>query len=92
MIRSFIHEGLEGFFPTGSKAGILAAHATKIGRLLEQLDQAGSPPDMNLPGWRLHELKGSMTGHCSVTVNGNWRITFRFVDGDAEVVDYLDHH
>ncbi len=92
MIRSFVHKGLEGFFLTGSKAGIQAAHAAKIGRLLAQLDQAGSPRDMNLPGWRLHELKGHMAGHWSVTVNGNWRITFRFVDGDAEVVDYLDYH
>ena len=47
---------------------------------------------MNLPGWRLHELKGDRAGHWSVTVNGNWRVTFRFVDGDAEVVDYLDYH
>ena len=92
MIRSFIHKGLENFFLTGSKAGIQASHAAKIGRLLAQLDQAGSPRDMNPPGWRLHELKGTMAGYWSVTVNGNRRITFRFVDGDAEVVDYLDYH
>ncbi len=92
MIRSFIHKGLETFFLTGSKAGIQASHAAKIGRLLAQLDQATAPRDMNLPGWRLHALKGDMAGHWSVTVNGNWRITFRFFDGDAEIVDYLDYH
>ncbi len=87
MIRSFIHKGLEGFFRTGSKAGVQAAHARKAARLLAKLDQAEAPRDMNLPGWRLHELKGDLAEHWSVTVNGNWRITFRFVDGDAEVVD-----
>ena len=92
MIRTFAHKGLEGFFRTGSKAGIQASHAAKLARLLAQLEQAEAPSDMNLPGWRLHELKGDMAGHWSVTVNGNWRVTFRFVDGDAEVVDYLDYH
>lgn len=92
MIRSFVHKGLESYFRTGSKAGIVAAHSSKLGRLLAQLDQAEKPSDMNVPGWRLHELKGVRAGEWSVTVNGNWRITFRFIDSDVELVDYLDYH
>jgi proteic killer suppression protein len=92
VIRSFAHKGLETFFRTGSKAGIQPAHAAKLRRQLAQLEQAESPQDMNLPGWRLHPLTGGLAGHWSVWVNGNWRLTFRFDDGDAELVDYLDYH
>ncbi len=92
MIRSFIHKGIEAFFATGSRAGIQPVHAPKLRRLLAQLEHATAPSDMNLPGWHLHPLKGELAGHWSVRVNGNWRITFRFVDGDAELVDYLDYH
>lgn len=79
-------------FLNGLKDGIQASHAARIGRLLAKLDQAASPQDMNVPGWRLRALKGMRAGHWLVTVNGNWRTIFRFVDGDAEVVDYLDDH
>jgi proteic killer suppression protein len=92
MIRSFTHKGLEAFFRTGSKAGIQPAHAAKLGRQLAQLEQAQSAQDMNVPGWRLHPLAGNLAGHWSVWVNGNWRLTFRFKDGDAELVDYRDDH
>ena len=92
MIRSFKHKGLEQFFISGSKRGIQSDHADKIARILDRLDASISPIDMNLPGYRLHELKGKEAGIWSVTVNGNWRITFQFEGQDAIVVDYIDYH
>lgn len=92
MISSFKHRGLEAFFLKGSKAGIQAAHAPKLGALLLRLNVASKPQDMNLPGWGLHPLKGDLRGHWSVWVSGNWRMTFRFVGVDAELVDYQDYH
>lgn len=92
MIKSFEHKGLQAFFETESKAGIQPAHAPKLKRQLARLNVAAGPDDMNLPGWRLHPLKGGLAGHFAVTVNGNWRLTFRFEDGDAVLVDYQDYH
>ena len=92
MIRSFRHKGLELFFITGSKKGIKPEHAEKIARVLDRLDASISPSDMNLPGYRLHELKGQEAGTWSVTINANWRITFQFEGQDAVVVDYRDYH
>lgn len=92
MIRTFNHKGLEAFFSTGTKAGIQPAHAAKLRRQLAQLDQAQAAQDMNLPGWRLHLLSGDLAGHWSVWVNGNWRLTFTFDDGDVVLVDYQDYH
>lgn len=92
MIKSFAHKGVEGFFLTGSKAGIQPAHAGKLGRQLAHLNHSGSARDMNVPGWRLHELSGNLAGHWAVWVNGNWRLTFRFEDGDVILVDYQDYH
>ena len=92
MIKSFQHKGLEAFFETGSKAGIQPHHAPRLARQLARLDVAKAPDDMNVPGWRLHALSGSLAGHFSITVNGNWRLTFMFEDGDAVLVDYQDYH
>ena len=93
MIKTFSHKGLEAFFRTGSKAGIRPDHAGKLRILLTQLDVALGPEDMAAPAWRLHPLKGDLAGHWSVTVNGNWRLTFRFLDdGNVELVDYQDYH
>lgn len=92
MIKSFRHKGLQAFFDRGTKAGIQAAHAPKLARQLARLDTAQRPVDMNLPGWRFHALVGDLAGHYSVTVNGNWRMTFTFDGEDAELVDYLDYH
>ena len=92
MILSFMHKGLEAFFLKGSKAGIQAAHAPKLGAMLRRLNAASKPQDMNLPGWRLHPLKGDLRGCWSVWVSGNWRLTFRFIGVDAELVDYQDYH
>jgi toxin HigB-1 len=92
MIRSFRHKGLEVFFVSGSKKGILPEHAEKIARILGRLDAGISPTDMNLPGYRLHEFKGQDAGIWSVTVNANWRITFEFESQNAFSVDYRDYH
>ena len=92
MIKSFAHKGLEAFFQTGSKKGIQAPHAGKLRLQLAALNQARAAKDLNAPGWRLHELKGDLRGYHSITVNGNWRVIFRFVDVDVELVDYLDYH
>jgi toxin HigB-1 len=92
MIKSFAHKGLENFFLTGSKAGIQPQHAKRLRLILAQLQQARTIADMNIPTLRLHELKGDRSGVWSVTVQANWRITFRFIDGDAEIVNYEDYH
>ena len=92
MIKSFAHKGLERFFLTGSKAGIQPAHAAKLARQLAVLNVATDVKEMDLPGWRLHRLTGRHSGHWSIWVNGNWRLTFKFVGENAEVLDYQDYH
>jgi proteic killer suppression protein len=92
MIRNFKHKGLAKFFATGSTAGIQAAHAKRLRLILGRLNAASLVKDMDLPGLRLHELTGNRNGTWSVTVSGNWRVTFRFEGGDAEVVNYEDFH
>lgn len=92
MIKSFKHKGLEKFYATDSKAGIIPAHADKLRDQLSTLNLATSPFDMDNRGWMLHQLRGNLKDHWSIRVNANWRLTFRFADGDAEVVDYQDYH
>ncbi|MEY2343220.1 type II toxin-antitoxin system RelE/ParE family toxin [Acidithiobacillus sp. IBUN Pt1247-S3] len=92
VIKTFRHKGLEGFFRTGSKAGIQPSHANKLRILLTALDAAEAPEHLSAPGWRLHGLTGNFEGFWSVTVNGNWRLIFRFDDTHVTQVDYLDYH
>ena len=92
MIKSFAHKGLEKYFLAGNAAGIQAIHAKKLRLILAQLDKAKTIDDMDIPTLHLHELRGSRKGFWSVTVQANWRVTFRLVDGDAEVVNYEDYH
>ncbi len=92
LIKSFIHKGLERFYRTGRKAGIQAKHAKRLRLILSNLDQAESPEEMDLPGLMLHELKGNRKGVWAVKVSGNWRVTFRFISHDAEIVNYEDYH
>jgi len=92
MIKSFVHKGLQEFFETGTKKGIQAEHSAKLGRILDRLDASICARDMDLPGYRFHQLKGNMQDLWSVTVNGNWRITFYFEGQDAYLVDYQDYH
>ncbi len=89
---SFRHKGLEQLYRTGSKRGVQPAHAPKLTRILGLLDVAREPADVAIPGFRLHELRGDLTGHWSIWVNGNWRVTFRFLGDDVELVDYQDYH
>jgi toxin HigB-1 len=92
MIKTFRHKGLERFFRTGSKAGIQPQHASRLRLQLARLDSVSGPAEMNLPGWKWHLLKGDLAGHWSVSVSGNWRMTFTFEGEDAVLVDYRDYH
>lgn len=92
MIRSFKHKGLEAFFRSGSKAGIQPAHAAKLRIQLTALDFAKRVEDLSAPAWRVHPLKGDLKGYYSITVNGNWRLIFKFSNGETELIDYLDYH
>jgi proteic killer suppression protein len=92
MIKSFRHKGIEQFFTSGSKSGINAEHASKLSRQLALLNVAQGPQEMDVIGWKLHPLKGDLSNHWSVKVNGNWRLTFTFDGSDAILVDYQDYH
>ncbi|MEK7274368.1 MAG: type II toxin-antitoxin system RelE/ParE family toxin [Candidatus Desantisbacteria bacterium] len=92
MIKSFKHKGLEKFFHNDDRSGINVQHASKLGRILDRLDASVNLHDMNLPGYRLHELKGEKKGIWSVWVSDNWRVTFRFDGENVVVVDYQDYH
>ena len=93
MIKSFRHKGLERFFLTGSTSGIQQKHAVKLQIQLTALNTATKPDDVAAPGWKLHPLKGSdLKGHWAISVNGNWRLTFRFEGEDVILVDYQDYH
>lgn len=92
MIKSFQHKGLRGFYETGSTRGIRADHAKRLSRMLQFMDRAAAPTDLDLPGWRLHPLKGELAEYWSLSVSGNWRVIFRFAGADIELIDYLDYH
>jgi toxin HigB-1 len=92
VIQSFVHNGLEQFFLTGSKAGIQPAHARRLRLQIAKLESAKVASDMDLPGWRLHALKGNLKGHWAVWVDRNWRMTFTFDGEHAAQVDYTDYH
>jgi proteic killer suppression protein len=92
VIQSFAHKGLARFYRSGSRSGIQAKHAERLRLILSNLDESEGPEDMDLPGLALHELKGKRKGIWAVKVSGNWRVTFRFVAGDVEQVNYEDYH
>jgi len=92
MIKSFKHKGLEDFFYTGSKKGIRPEHANRLERILDRLNAASDLKDMNYPGSFLHQLSGDKKDQYAVKVSGNWRIFFKFINGDAFIVDYDDYH
>jgi proteic killer suppression protein len=92
MIQSFRHKGLKRLYEDDDPRGVMAEHLTKLRNILARLDAAGTVEDMNLPGFNLHPLKGRLQGSMAVTVRANWRVIFRFADGHASDVDYLDYH
>ncbi|WP_304598348.1 type II toxin-antitoxin system RelE/ParE family toxin [Pelagibaculum spongiae] len=92
MIKSFKHKGLEQFFETGKKAGVQVKHAKKLRIQLAAIDTAQVIDDIDLPGFSLHPLKGNRSGVWSISVSGNWRVTFEFRDGNAYILNYEDYH
>ena len=92
MVRSFKHRGLKRFYEDGDGRGIRPDLLESVEDILVRLDQALTPQALNLPGYRLHPLKGDMRGFWSVTVRANWRIVFRFQGTDAFDVELIDYH
>jgi proteic killer suppression protein len=92
MIKSFIHKGLQKFYINGTASGIQKKHEKKLRLILSNLDQAESPDDMDLPGLFMHKLIGNRNDFWAVRVSGNWRITYRFIGRDVEIVNYEDYH
>ena len=92
MIRTLRHKGLERFFTSGDRKKIDAKQGDRILRILDRLDASARPEDLNLPGFDFHPLKGDRKGTYSVSVSGNWRITFRHEAGDAIDVNLEDYH
>lgn len=92
MIRSFKSRALKSFFTRGEMERIAPAHRDTVKDILARLNAAASPNDMDMPGFFLHRLKGDHAGFWAVTVRANWRVIFRFEDGEPADVDYLDYH
>ena len=92
MIKSFKHKGLQRFYETGSTSGIQSAHRKRLRMQLAALNTATIIKDLDIPGYRLHKLKGERKEIWSISVSGNWRITFKFEEGNVYVVNYEDYH
>ncbi|MEO6519039.1 MAG: type II toxin-antitoxin system RelE/ParE family toxin [Pseudoxanthomonas sp.] len=92
MIKTIRHKGLSKLFESGSTVGVQSSHAKRLRLQLAALDTAQVIDDMDIPGFGLHPLKGKLKGRWSIWVNGNWRLTFEFKDGNVYVLDYEDYH
>ena len=92
MIRSFRHKGLEDLFYDGTKKGIQPKHVNRLLLILDVLDAATNPQDINFPGSNLHQLQPRKDNRWAVKVSGNWRVTFTFEEGEIYDVDYEDYH
>jgi len=92
VIKSFRHKGLKKLYQTGSQGGIPVNHVSRLRMQLLAFDTAQTIEDMDIPGFKLHALKGKLKGRWSIWVSGNWRITFEFRDGNAFILDYEDYH
>lgn len=92
MIRSFRHRGLKRMYERDDPSRVGTDIADRLRLVLADLDSASKPSDLDLPGYRLHPLKGNLKGFWSISVSGNWRVTFRFDNGDAYDVKLVDYH
>lgn len=92
MIRSFRHKGLKRLYEAADSRGVVQQHAQKLRDILARLDASLGAADMDLPGFRLHRLRGELEGFWAVTVRANWRVIFRFKESDVFDVDYVDYH
>lgn len=92
MIVSFRHRGLKRLFEDDDRSRLPPELVERIALILNALDAAATPEDMSRPSYRLHPLKGDRRGQWAVTVRANWRIVFRFADGNAADVDFIDYH
>ena len=92
MVVRFRHKGLQLLYEKGDRRRMPSTSVAKIERILSRLDEAASPASMDLPGFRLHPLKGDRAGFWAVTVTGNWRVVFRFEGEHASDVDLVDYH
>jgi len=92
VIRSIRHKALKRLHEDDDPRGVIVEHADKLRDILARLDAAGDVSDMDLPGFRLHALKGEFRGLCAVTVRANWRVILRIANGDVLGVDYVDYH
>jgi toxin HigB-1 len=92
MIQSFKHRGLKALYDGRTARKVAPTHVEKLRDILAVLDRSRGPDDMNVPGFRLHPLKGILSGYWAVSVSENWRVTFRFDNGHAVDVDYMDYH
>jgi proteic killer suppression protein len=92
VIQTIRHKGLRKFYETGSTSGIQSAHASRLRLQLAALETAQAIQDMDIPGFRLHPLKGKLKERWAISVSGNWRLTFEFKDGNVHLLDYEDYH
>ena len=92
MIRSIRHKGLKRLHEDDDPRGVVNEHTIKLRDILARLDAATTAADMDVPGFRLHALKGDLKGFWAVTVRANWSVIFRLAEGDALDVDYIDYH
>ncbi len=92
MIVSFKHRGLKLFYETGKFSKIQPKHKERLRIMLAALDAAIDIRDIDVPGFDLHKLRGNLKDHWAITVNGNWRLTFKFENSDVHILDYIDYH
>jgi toxin HigB-1 len=92
MIKSFKHKGLEKYYESGTTKGIQSIHVKRLRMQLAVLDTALTIEDIDIPGYRLHALKGDRQSIWSISVSGNWRLTFEFNDGNVHILNYEDYH
>ncbi|MDO9478045.1 MAG: type II toxin-antitoxin system RelE/ParE family toxin [Pseudohongiella sp.] len=92
MIKTFKHKGLKLYYETGNTRGIQSKHASRLRMQLAAMDSAMEVSDLDIPGYKLHPLKGDRKGIWAISVSGNWRLTFEFRDGHVYLLDYEDYH